>query len=158
MTRIRILLAVAVALLLVFRASEGPAKNVDLSTVPDRDTVQLTIYNSADLTLARESRALTVKEGGNRLQFSWANTLIDPTSIEDYIAAGDIFQVVPSQRWAQPFPPPLQTAELIALRDQADPRWCLAVARWIRQDEQGFLVTDQCPNHRIVGRTGGRRG
>ncbi len=40
-------------------------------------------------------------------------------------------------RWSQPFPPSLQTGELIALRDQADPRWCLAVARWIRQDEQG---------------------
>lgn len=40
-------------------------------------------------------------------------------------------------RWSQPFPPNLQTGELIALRDQADPRWCLAVARWIRQDEQG---------------------
>ena len=25
---------------------------------------------------------------------------------KDYIAAGDIFQVVPSQRWAQPFPLP----------------------------------------------------
>ena len=55
---------------------------VDLVTLPTRDAVQLTIYNSADLTLARESRALTVKEGGNRLQFSWANTLIDPTSLE----------------------------------------------------------------------------
>ncbi|MBN2269359.1 MAG: DUF4139 domain-containing protein, partial [Sedimentisphaerales bacterium] len=30
----------------------------------------------------RESRALTVKEGANKLQFSWANTLIDPTSLE----------------------------------------------------------------------------
>jgi hypothetical protein len=28
-----------------------PAQNVDLSTVPSRDTVQLTIYNSEDLTL-----------------------------------------------------------------------------------------------------------
>jgi hypothetical protein len=44
--------------------------------------VQLTIYNSADLTLARESRALTLKQGLNKLQFSWANTLIDPTSLE----------------------------------------------------------------------------
>ncbi|MEM7396809.1 MAG: hypothetical protein AAF492_31150, partial [Verrucomicrobiota bacterium] len=49
---------------------------------PTRDTVQVTIYNSADLTLVRESRALTVKDGLNRLQFSWANTLIDPTSLE----------------------------------------------------------------------------
>jgi len=55
---------------------------VDLTTLPARDTVQLTIYNSADLTLARESRALTLKEGANALQFSWAGTLIDPTSLE----------------------------------------------------------------------------
>jgi hypothetical protein len=55
---------------------------VDLVTLPARETVQLTIYNSADLTLARESRALTLKEGANALQFSWANTLIDPTSLE----------------------------------------------------------------------------
>ena len=54
---------------------------VDLVTLPARDTVQLTIYNSADMTLVRESRALTVKEGQNKLQFSWADTLIDPTSL-----------------------------------------------------------------------------
>jgi len=55
---------------------------VDLVTLPTRDSVQLTIYNSGDLTLARENRALTLKDGNNRLQFSWANTLIDPTSLE----------------------------------------------------------------------------
>ena len=55
---------------------------VDLVTLPSRDTVQLTIYNSADMTLVRESRALTLDEGKNSLQFSWANTLIDPTSLE----------------------------------------------------------------------------
>lgn len=55
---------------------------VDLATVPTRDSVQLTIYNSADMTLVREQRALTLKEGMNKLQFSWANTLIDPTSLE----------------------------------------------------------------------------
>jgi len=58
------------------------AENVDLSTVPDRDTVQLTIYNSEDLTLVRETRKVTFKEGANPLQFSWANTLIDPTSVQ----------------------------------------------------------------------------
>lgn len=58
------------------------AKNVDLSTVPDRDTVQLTIYNSEDLTLVRETRKISFKPGVNPLQFSWANTLIDPTSVE----------------------------------------------------------------------------
>jgi hypothetical protein len=58
------------------------AENVDLSTVPTRNTVQLTIYNSEDLTLVRETRKVTFKPGANPLQFSWANTLIDPTSVE----------------------------------------------------------------------------
>jgi hypothetical protein len=55
--------------------------NVDLSTVPSRDSVQLTIYNSEDLTLVRETRVVSFKKGVNPLQFSWANTLIDPTSV-----------------------------------------------------------------------------
>ncbi|MFO1370940.1 MAG: DUF4139 domain-containing protein [Candidatus Competibacteraceae bacterium] len=59
-----------------------PARNVDLATVPERRTVQLTIYNSEDLTLVREVRVVTFKQGVNPLQFSWANTLIDPTSVE----------------------------------------------------------------------------
>ena len=62
--------------------ASAPAKNVDLVTLPKRDTVQLTIYNSADITLAKETRQVTLKKGANKLQFSWANTLIDPTSIE----------------------------------------------------------------------------
>jgi hypothetical protein len=55
---------------------------VDLVTLPRRDSVQLTIYNSADLTLVREVRNLTVKKGDNNLQFAWENTLIDPTSLQ----------------------------------------------------------------------------
>jgi hypothetical protein len=76
MKRITILL-----LITVIFAGTSDAK-VDLVTLPSRDTVQLTIYNSADMTLVRESRALTFKDGNNKLQFSWANTLIDPTSLE----------------------------------------------------------------------------
>ena len=68
-------------LIIVVTSSVSHAK-VDLVTLPSRDTVQLTIYNSADMTLVRESRALTLKGGKNSLQFSWANTLIDPTSLE----------------------------------------------------------------------------
>ncbi len=55
---------------------------VDLVTLPERARVQLTIYNSADLTLIKEERILTLRKGRNNLQFSWANTLIDPTSLE----------------------------------------------------------------------------
>ena len=53
--------------------------------------MQLTIYNSADLTLVRESRALTLKQGINKLQFSWVNTLIDPDeSGDEAISEGPI--------------------------------------------------------------------
>jgi hypothetical protein len=68
--------------LLLFAVTAATYAKVDLVTLPPRDAVQLTIYNSADLTLVRESRSLTVKEGANALQFSWENTLIDPTSLE----------------------------------------------------------------------------
>jgi hypothetical protein len=66
----------------VLGSSPLAARNVDLSTVPERNSVQLTIYNSEDLTLVQENRVVTFKKGVNPLQFSWANTLIDPTSVE----------------------------------------------------------------------------
>jgi len=69
-------------LALALSAAPAPAKNVDLVTLPKRHTVQLTIYNSEDITLVKETRYITFKRGSNKLQFSWANTLIDPTSIE----------------------------------------------------------------------------
>src|SRR4030043_513562 len=72
----------AIALLRIAIVAGTTHAKVDLVTLPSRDTVQITIYNSADLTLVRESRALTLKNGENKLQFSWANTLIDPTSLE----------------------------------------------------------------------------
>lgn len=73
-----------IVVLILFAGIVGqPAiAKIDLVTLPARDTTQVTIYNSADLTLVRDGRALTLKEGPNRLQFSWANTLIDPTSLE----------------------------------------------------------------------------
>ena len=71
------------------------ARNVDLSTVPKRNSVQLTIYNSEDLTLVRETRTVTFKKGGNPLQFSWANTLIDPTSVElKFLTSADKLDVL----------------------------------------------------------------
>ncbi len=72
----------ALAIVISAWAGAARAENIDLSTVPDRDTVQLTIYNSEDITLVRETRKVSFKQGVNPLQFSWANTLIDPTSVE----------------------------------------------------------------------------
>ena len=62
-------------------AVSAPAR-INVETVPDRDSVQLTIYNSVDLTMVRETRFLTLRKGVNHLEFSWVNTLIDPTSVE----------------------------------------------------------------------------
>lgn len=68
----------------------------------------------------------------------------DPASEEAYpcfdSTAADMSPSGYRLRWSQPFPPNLQTGELIGLRDETDPRWCLAVARWIRQDEQGAFM------------------
>ena len=74
-------LVLAAALVAAAGLRAARAENVDLSTVPNRDSVQLTIYNSEDLTLVRETRTVSFKKGDNPLQFSWANTLIDPTSV-----------------------------------------------------------------------------
>ena len=73
---------IAIVIVLAGTAGAATAKNIDLVTLPNRDTVELTIYNSEDITLVRETRHLTFRKGRNRLQFSWANTLIDPTSVE----------------------------------------------------------------------------
>lgn len=54
---------------------------IELVTVPKSQAMQLTIYNSADITMVKESRELTFKPGLNTIQFSWAGTLIDPTSL-----------------------------------------------------------------------------
>lgn len=59
----------------------APASAIELVVLPRRENVQLTIYNSADLTLVRERRHLTLKRGWNWLQFMWSETLIDPTSL-----------------------------------------------------------------------------
>src|ERR1700689_2632936 len=72
----------AIILLAITMPLAAFARYVDLSTVPKRNTVQLTIYNSEDLTLVRETRTVTFKKGPNPLQFSWANTLIDPPSVQ----------------------------------------------------------------------------
>jgi hypothetical protein len=95
MRRVIHLLLVAVALGPLGAAAPLFARNVDLSTVPKRNSVQLTIYNSEDLTLVRETRTVTFKKGINPLQFSWANTLIDPTSVElKFLTSADKLDVL----------------------------------------------------------------
>ncbi len=75
------LLLVSLLCTILLASRAAIAQNIDMSTLPSRDTVQLTIYNSEDLTLVRETRHVTVKNGVTQLQFSWANTLIDASSV-----------------------------------------------------------------------------
>ncbi len=58
------------------------AENVDLSTVPARNTVQLTIYNSEDLTLVRETRKVTFKPGATPWNSVGPIRSSTPTSVE----------------------------------------------------------------------------
>ena len=72
-----VLFAMVISLLPVLNA----VAKIDLVTLRDRQSVQTTIYNKADLTLVRDKRVLNFVKGINHLQFSWANTKIDPTSL-----------------------------------------------------------------------------
>lgn len=72
--------AVLVALLCCCVAQASAA--VGFTTLPERDTVRMTIYNAVDLTLVQESRSLVLKKGLNRIQYQWSGTLIDATSLE----------------------------------------------------------------------------
>src|ERR1041384_2820794 len=69
--------AIATSLALWILSASSANARINLVTLPGRNSVQLTIYNSADLTLVKETRLLTFRKGLNRLEFSWANTLID---------------------------------------------------------------------------------
>lgn len=75
-------LALGMAGVLWMAAMPAVQAKIDLVTLPERDRIQISIYNSEDLTLVRESRRQTFRQGRNQIQFSWANTLIDPTSLQ----------------------------------------------------------------------------
>jgi hypothetical protein len=85
------------ALLIVVPAAVLHAA-VGLVTVPERDVVRMTIYNAVDLTLIQEARTLILKKGLNRIQYQWAGTLIDSTSLElrclDQAAKTEVLNVV----------------------------------------------------------------
>src|SRR5438445_10151978 len=72
----------APTIFLLFALLTSAHARINVVTLPGREAVQLTIYNSVDLTLVKETRLLTFRKGRNKLEFSWANTLIDPTSVE----------------------------------------------------------------------------
>lgn len=63
-------------------ASLPPAHaRVDTAVLTETRQIQAFIYNSADLTLIKDTRVLHFAEGPNPVRFSWSGTLIDPTSL-----------------------------------------------------------------------------
>lgn len=76
-----LILAALSTLLWIAPGADPVQAKEELVTLPNRDSVSLTIYNEADLTFVQEERMLGFSKGRNRLQFSWANTLIDPSSV-----------------------------------------------------------------------------
>ncbi len=70
-----------VSMMIALLSGMNSMAKIDLVTLSDRKSVQTTIYNKADLTLVRDLRILNFVNGMNQLQFSWANTKIDPTSL-----------------------------------------------------------------------------
>lgn len=68
-------------IMLMTSFSQMLSAKIDLVTLPERESVQITIYNSEDITLVKEMRSMSFKKGENEIQFSWAGTLIDPTSL-----------------------------------------------------------------------------
>lgn len=92
---VRGLLLTSIVCAIAVSTPSAHAENVDLSTVPVREGVQLTIYNGEDLTLVRDLRKVTFKKGSNPLQFSWAGTKIDPTSVQiRFLTQPDKLEVV----------------------------------------------------------------
>jgi hypothetical protein len=82
MKRYSLLLAVFAMLIGIVSSDSSALADAGLVTIPRRGSVQLTIYNSEDITLVKERRMITLKKGKNIIEFAWAGTLIDPTSAE----------------------------------------------------------------------------
>jgi hypothetical protein len=74
MTVIRLQIIALIVVTLVGLPPVNSFAKIDLVTLEDRNSIQTTIYNQADLTLVRDSRTISLKKGMNQLQFSWSNT------------------------------------------------------------------------------------
>ena len=79
-----VFVALAVAAMLL-AAGVGNAQRaagaVELTPVPERQEVEMVVYAAQDLTHITDRRLIELSEGVNRVQFDWADTQIDPTSV-----------------------------------------------------------------------------
>lgn len=76
--RCRTVLPLAMVLLLVF--PPHAFARIKLTTLPPRERVEIQL-DHAELTLVEEERVVPLVEGLNTVDFSWANTRIDPETL-----------------------------------------------------------------------------
>ncbi len=80
---------ICVVLGIVCALSAGPAEGrIKLITLPVRERVEIQL-DHPDVTLVEEERIVPLVAGANEVDFSWANTAIDPSTI--------VFRVVPGE-------------------------------------------------------------
>jgi hypothetical protein len=78
------------AILAVTLAGPPAQARTDLEVETGSRQIQAFIYNSADLTLIKDTRTLFLARGMNQVRFSWAGTRIDPTSLSLDIKQGEL--------------------------------------------------------------------
>ncbi len=80
-------MAAALLALLAVSPSEAWAR-VKLITLPVRERVEIQLDNE-QATLVEEERIVPLTKGENQVDFSWANTQVDPDSIVFRVLSGE---------------------------------------------------------------------
>ncbi len=82
----RVLVIVVLVLGLSIVMADAALARIKLSTLPVRERVEIQLDNP-NATLVEEERIVPLVKGVNQVDFSWANTQIDPNTI--------VFRVIP---------------------------------------------------------------
>ena len=84
----RLLVSLAIALAAVLLSVDTAAARIKLITLPVRQRVEIQLDNP-NATLVEEERIVPLVKGVNQVDFSWANTQIDPNTIVFRVVVSD---------------------------------------------------------------------
>ena len=102
------------------------------------DAFDLKVKISKDPQIEDPDRVLLQGYGRDKTEEAAANAAEGEGGVRYYdTTALDTSPAGYKIRWNEPLPTSVQTGEIAALRDASDPRWCIAVIRWISQDSDG---------------------
>ena len=68
------------SILLFFIIDLNLSARTKLTTLPDRSSIRIDLKNN-NFTLIEEERTINLQKGSNHIEFAWANTYIDMSSI-----------------------------------------------------------------------------